>query len=664
MPDLPTVSINGLEVFSSGSFNGDKYSEADLDLMVDAFDKVGFQPTIKAGHADGQEDAKAARKVFGEPSLGYVSRLYRNGKKLMADITSVPRRFADLIKARSFSRVSSEIYWNYKNDSDHKTYPRVLKAVAFLGADIPAITSLKEIEALFSRNDEGSLFAYDENKNEFRVYDVQAYKEEGTFVIKQEAEGYCVYNPQGEKVKAWPTLEAAQKSLEGYNFKVEGKDEPPADKPPETFAAVTEVHIYTIVQRGDQWCVTTADGSKTLGCHPSKEEALNQLRAVEANKHSNSTDLPVRLVAKFCQSCAEKARSLSVTELRFDLDKVPQKAVQWLLAKRYLDTSDPGMFRNCMDDNEMVDRYPEEETRAKVCASVHQKVTGEWPGEHRSEHSSKTPHRRYQMRITQDGMDYCVEDDNGQVVKKFPSKKEAEDYMNSMSGGSPADDQGKSSGYKSKEPDRQYRKGGQGMTQEEFDEQLKAKLDALKSEMTREYEYRIHKAREDGRAEAERDSDALREEVRKLQAEKRSERIESWIKRVKAEGKLAPAEESKVRALREWIPDNEGSLKYFTLAAGGKTKEHTESPADIFESLFEQRTSMFKLLSKPGSEGESYEETGQELDDPGQEVDRRAKVYQQAQRTKGTDVSYGTAVNHVLKQDQQLANKYHELSRH
>src|SRR5262249_40216606 len=55
----------------------------------------------------------------------------------------------------------AEIYWNYKDDNKRGVYPRVLKAVAFLGAEIPALTNLKAIESLFS----------DEQGREFRVYD-------------------------------------------------------------------------------------------------------------------------------------------------------------------------------------------------------------------------------------------------------------------------------------------------------------------------------------------------------------------------------------------------------------------------------------------------------------------------------------------------------------
>ena len=43
--------------------------------MIGAFGKVGFQPTVKAGHQEGQENSLVAGAVFGEPALGYVERI-------------------------------------------------------------------------------------------------------------------------------------------------------------------------------------------------------------------------------------------------------------------------------------------------------------------------------------------------------------------------------------------------------------------------------------------------------------------------------------------------------------------------------------------------------------------------------------------------------------
>lgn len=40
-----------------------------------------------------------------------------------------------------------------------------------------------------------------------------------------------------------------------------------------------------IVKRGNQYAVTTEDGSKTLGVHSTREDAQKQLAAIEIGKH-------------------------------------------------------------------------------------------------------------------------------------------------------------------------------------------------------------------------------------------------------------------------------------------------------------------------------------------------------------------------------------------
>lgn len=40
-----------------------------------------------------------------------------------------------------------------------------------------------------------------------------------------------------------------------------------------------------IVKRGNQYAVTTEDGSKTLGVHSNREDAQKQLAAIEISKH-------------------------------------------------------------------------------------------------------------------------------------------------------------------------------------------------------------------------------------------------------------------------------------------------------------------------------------------------------------------------------------------
>ena len=72
------------------------------------------------------------------------------GQKLVATFKDVPDILLKAIRAGRYKRVSSEIYWNYKKDDN--VFKRVLSAVAFLGADVPAVTNLADMEALFAQS--------------------------------------------------------------------------------------------------------------------------------------------------------------------------------------------------------------------------------------------------------------------------------------------------------------------------------------------------------------------------------------------------------------------------------------------------------------------------------------------------------------------------------
>ena len=137
-----TFNLNGVEIFSTGIWNGDKYNAEDLDNMVSNFDNVGFEPPVKIGHNEEQPELKD-----GQPALGYVDKIYTAGSKLLANFKELPKKVYEAIKRGNYKRVSSEIYWNYR--ADDKSFNRVLKAVALLGAEIPAVTNLESITGLY-----------------------------------------------------------------------------------------------------------------------------------------------------------------------------------------------------------------------------------------------------------------------------------------------------------------------------------------------------------------------------------------------------------------------------------------------------------------------------------------------------------------------------------
>jgi len=135
MPEDKTYEdIKDVEIFMSGTHNGDKYTDKDLDSMIEAYGKTGFRPPLKDGHHKDEP---------GMPALGWVENLKRVGNKLVADFVDMPKVVYDAIKRKAYDRVSAEIYWGYKGKDG--VLPRVLKAVSLLGADIPAIKELRPL---------------------------------------------------------------------------------------------------------------------------------------------------------------------------------------------------------------------------------------------------------------------------------------------------------------------------------------------------------------------------------------------------------------------------------------------------------------------------------------------------------------------------------------
>lgn len=138
-------SIQGVEIFSAGTWNGDEYTMEDLHGMVYAFDKHkhAVRPFLKLGHDENQK----LLQNDGLPAAGWIDKLYVKGEKLCADFCDIPKKIFELISNKAYRKVSSEIYWNTKIGQDfHK---HLLGAVALLGADTPGVMNLSDILAMY-----------------------------------------------------------------------------------------------------------------------------------------------------------------------------------------------------------------------------------------------------------------------------------------------------------------------------------------------------------------------------------------------------------------------------------------------------------------------------------------------------------------------------------
>jgi hypothetical protein len=159
--------MKGVEIFSAGVWNGDPYTEADLDGIVSAYGEMPRQPPLKLGHSEAQ---KFFGQADGHPALGWVEKIYRSGKKLLADFVNVPDTLIGMIRDKRYDKVSAEIYWNYKL-ADGKVLPRALKAVSILGADWPAVSNLQDLQAALLGEADRIVKVYDGDDAEVHSYD-------------------------------------------------------------------------------------------------------------------------------------------------------------------------------------------------------------------------------------------------------------------------------------------------------------------------------------------------------------------------------------------------------------------------------------------------------------------------------------------------------------
>ncbi|MDD4985108.1 MAG: phage protease [Dehalococcoidales bacterium] len=151
---LETVDINGVEIMATGTWQGAngeaRITEKDLENMVSAFadltgnKNLNYEPPVKLGHTEKQK----LIQEDGLPAAGWIKSVKKVGGKLVADLKDVPKKIAELMQAGAYKKRSAEFYRNYEIGG--RKYPIVLKALALLGADIPAVKTISDIKALYT----------------------------------------------------------------------------------------------------------------------------------------------------------------------------------------------------------------------------------------------------------------------------------------------------------------------------------------------------------------------------------------------------------------------------------------------------------------------------------------------------------------------------------
>ena len=153
--------LENVEIFKVGRWKGDNYTKEDLDEMIRAFEEVGnlVKPYIKLGH---DEDQKLLQKD-GYPAAGWITGLKRKGDSLLAKFSGLPEKIYFLIKNKAYGRMSSEIF--NKVIFGGKKYSKVVRAVALLGANTPAVETLDDFINLYTENLEYEIYTTDDYEN-------------------------------------------------------------------------------------------------------------------------------------------------------------------------------------------------------------------------------------------------------------------------------------------------------------------------------------------------------------------------------------------------------------------------------------------------------------------------------------------------------------------
>lgn len=137
--------ILGIEVFAVGTWNYMKFVSEDLEAIAKNTNKLfednEHKPPLKAGHDDYQTLLDG--QYDGDPALGWIENLRVEDDKLLADLIGVPDIVVEAIEKKLYRTVSVELDYI-------RHFGWILTAVALLGADLPAVKDIKDLEAYLS----------------------------------------------------------------------------------------------------------------------------------------------------------------------------------------------------------------------------------------------------------------------------------------------------------------------------------------------------------------------------------------------------------------------------------------------------------------------------------------------------------------------------------
>lgn len=319
MPGLK--NIEGVEIFSAGTWNGDEYTVADLDEMVKAYQETSqtCRPYLKLGHDDEQKLLQSD----GLPAAGWIGNLYRKGEKLVADFCDIPEKIYQLIENKAYRNVSSEIYWDI--EMDDRSYKRMLAAVALLGADMPAVTNLNDILAQY--------------KLKFKnIGNQKNYTLEVAELVQSKKKG----------AKEMPTIEELELEVAKFKADIEAKDKELADSKAQIEEVSAKNKEYTTqlaeVEKEKAEAkleLEVKDVMASEGACAAMEPYVRALLGEEKKVYSlESKELKKSELLKEYNKLAYAAAKLNTKETSIEGENIPQSVDQVAEMEKYMADND------------------------------------------------------------------------------------------------------------------------------------------------------------------------------------------------------------------------------------------------------------------------------------------------------------------------------------
>jgi len=137
------MDLKGREIFAVGKWNNMEFTHEDLEDIASNFEKLSdtHKVPLKFGHDADHND--------GQPAIGWINNVFKQGDKLFADFVGMPKTVFEAIKSKLYRTVSVELLFNVTKDGKER-FNHVLDAVALLGADHPAVNTLADLDALLA----------------------------------------------------------------------------------------------------------------------------------------------------------------------------------------------------------------------------------------------------------------------------------------------------------------------------------------------------------------------------------------------------------------------------------------------------------------------------------------------------------------------------------